>query len=189
MTIVLWFFISSLLIISLVLIVFIRKRFTMVTVLGYSMYPTLQDGDRLLVLRDQPRHKYQTGQIVLSHLPYEGPWKETLYIKRLIGLPNDQVTFHISEVNMFVHSDSVTGNDNEEYITWKIPKDHCFIKGDSRWSEDSVIWGPIPLNLLVGVVLLKLSRHTRVSTSTLLTVKTSASASTPPDFVPANKRR
>ena len=42
------------------------------------MYPTLQDGDRLLVLRHQSLHKYQTGQIVLSHLPYEGPWKEKL---------------------------------------------------------------------------------------------------------------
>ncbi len=136
------------------------------------MYPTLQDGDRLLVLRHQSLHKYQTGQIVLSHLPYEGPWKEKLYIKRLIGLPDDKVTLHASEVNKLTHSDSVDDNDDKEYITWEIPEDHCFIKGDSRWSEDSVIWGPIPLNLLVGVVLLKLPRRTQTLAPPPPTVRT-----------------
>ncbi len=187
MTITLRFLIGSLPFILLVLIVFIRECFAVVTVSGYSMHPTLQDGDRLLVLRNQPLHKYQTGQIVLSHPPYQGPWKEKLYIKRLIGLPDDKIILHVSEVNKFTHPDSIDDNDDKGYITWEIPEDHCFIKGDSRWSEDSVVWGPIPLNLLAGVVLLKLPRRTLVSTPLPLTSKTPTL--TLPDFVPTDKER
>jgi len=94
-----------------------------------------------------------------------------------------QLAIHLANRS---HSNSVDDDDDKAYITWEIPEDHCFIKEDSRWSEDSVVWGPIPLNLLAGIVLLKLPRRTLVSTPPPLTIKTPTP--TPPDFMPTDKK-
>ncbi len=188
MTINLWFLLSgSLLYILLISLLLIRRRFTVVTVSGYSMYPILQNGDRLLVLRYRSFRKYQTRQIVVIHPPYDNFRQEKLYVKWLTGLPGDQVTIPSSRLNRQIHSIQTNECNEQGSITWRIPEGHCFVKGESHWSEDSLVWGPIPLHCLVGIVLLKLPRRTQVSTPPLLTIE--ALASSPPDCTPADKKR
>lgn len=133
MTINLWFLLSgSLLYILLISLLLIRRRFTVVTVSGYSMYPILQNGDRLLVLRYRSFRKYQTRQIVVIHPPYDNFRQEKLYVKWLTGLPGDQVTIPSSRLNRQIHSIQTNECNEQGSITWRIPEGHCFVKGESQ---------------------------------------------------------
>lgn len=184
----LWLLLSGCLLCSLFIsLLLARSVFTVVGISGYSMYPTLQDGDRLLVIRYRSSHKYQTGQIIVTHPPYNGPWQEKLYVKRLIGLPGNQVTIHSSALNEQIHSTQADKQDDQGNITWQIPEDHCFVRGESSWSEDSLVWGPIPLHCLVGVVLLRLPHRTPASIPPPPTVRTLTPV--PPNFAPVDKER
>jgi len=118
---------------------------------GFSMRPTLQDGEFVLV--SKLNYKFgavQRGDIIVFHFPMD-PKQEL--IKRVIGLPGD----HIS-----VNSGNVTVNGqvlNEPYIAaaptyageWDVPAGQLFVLGDNRNdSSDSHAWGLLPSENLVG---------------------------------------
>lgn len=145
------------------IILLLRNWLTLVTVFGDSMYPTLQEGDRLLVLRSRSPHSFKVGQLIVAHPPYEGKWREKLYIKHLAGLPGDKVTISVAELNPQIHFAVAQHEDKDGNRTWHVPDDYCFVQGDSYWSEDCRAWGLIPLNSLVGIVRLKLPRHSSQS--------------------------
>lgn len=66
-----WFqLIIILLVAFLGIIAFLRHNFTIATVHGDSMYPTLAEGDRLLSLNFLPRLWLRKGQIVLGHIDH-----------------------------------------------------------------------------------------------------------------------
>lgn len=123
------------------------------------MYPTLREGDRLLVLRCRPSHPFKVGQLIVAHPPYPKKWREKLYVKRLIGLPRHPVTVLQAELNPQIHVAVADSEDAEGNRTWNLPEAYCFIQGDSYWSEDCRAWGPILINSLVGIVHLKLPRR------------------------------
>ncbi|MCP5100673.1 MAG: signal peptidase I [Chloroflexi bacterium] len=155
-------FLVSLLFISIFcvfIILYARKRFMLIVVSGGSMFPTMQEGDRLLVLRCHSSHPFKVGQIIMANPPYPGKWREKLYIKQLVGLPRDKVTISFAELNPQIHIAVADYKDKEGNRTWYVPDGYCFVQGDSYWSEDCRAWGPIPLNSLVGVVRLKLPRR------------------------------
>jgi signal peptidase I len=70
------------------LIVRLRRTYSIIRVDGYSMAPTLTNGDRLLARRVAPS-ALRNGHIavVLSPLPMSGPF----LIKRIAALPGDPV--------------------------------------------------------------------------------------------------
>lgn len=118
---------------------------------GTSMSPTLQDGAYVLVNRlayrfDEP----QIGDIIVFHYP-RNPEQE--YIKRIIGLPGDEIVISDQRV-------SVNGKILEEpyllaptqYETrWTVPPDAFFVLGDNRNnSSDSHNWGGVPTDKVIG---------------------------------------
>ena len=139
------------LILSVVLFAVINAVSARIRVDGASMQPTLETGEFVIVNKlAYMLGKVQIGDVIVFHFPRD---PEQEYIKRVIGLPGDQVTVQDGKV-------SVNGQPlNEDYIaappayesTWKVPADSLFVLGDNRNnSSDSHNWGPVPLDYVVG---------------------------------------
>jgi signal peptidase I len=118
------------------------------------MLPTLEPGEFVLV--NKMAYKlgdHQRGDIVVFHYPLN-PQED--YIKRVIGVPGDQVVIENASV-------TVNGQTLEEaYIsappeysgTWVVPEDNLFVLGDNRnQSSDSHSWGYVPFENVVGKAL------------------------------------
>jgi len=118
---------------------------------GFSMIPTLQNGEYILV----NKLAYKTGQpnrgdIIVFRLP--GDETQDL-IKRVIGLPGD--TVHISDGAVTINGAKL----QEPYIAqnplyfgeWTVPDGFLFVLGDNRNdSRDSHQWGLLPLENVIG---------------------------------------
>lgn len=125
-----------------------------VRVENISMEPTLQPGEFILVNKLAYRlGEYRYGDIIVFHYP---PNPQEDYIKRVIGLPGDDVKVNGGVV--YVNSQALT----EPYISappmydgeWKVPEGFLFVLGDNRnQSSDSHSWGFVPLNYVVGKAL------------------------------------
>jgi len=126
-----------------------------VRVENISMQPTLYEGELLVVSKwaykfGQPHR----GDIIVFHHNFQPPED---YIKRVIGLPDDEVTINGGKV--YINGELVY----EPYIassptydgTWKVPADELFVLGDNRnRSSDSHIWGFVPMSDVVGRAIL-----------------------------------
>jgi signal peptidase I len=144
------------LLLSAVLFLAINALSARVRVDGFSMKPTLQDGEFVLVNRlAYVVGKPQRGDIIVFHFPLD-PHSQDL-IKRVIGLPGDIVTVEAGVV-------LVNGQPLQEpyiaaaplyYGSWEIPKDELFVLGDNRNdSSDSHSWGMLPIKEVVGKAVL-----------------------------------
>lgn len=139
------------LILSVVMFAVINAVSARIRVDGASMEPTLETGEFVIVnklayMLGTP----QVGDVIVFHFPRD-PDQE--YIKRVIGLPGDQVT--VQGGTVLVNGQPLA----EEYIaappayesTWNVPPDSLFVLGDNRNnSSDSHNWGPVPLDYVVG---------------------------------------
>jgi signal peptidase I len=142
-----------------------RILFFRVNVVGLSMYPALNDGDQVLALRYWPTRWLRKGQIVVlqfeltewfSLMNFKLP-DNTLCIKRLLGLPGDDMTIPSQEILQPPCRSYHQMLDDQGQRTWHIPLGHCFVKGDSP-GFDSTIVGPIPFHTIQGVVLTILTK-------------------------------
>ena len=139
------------LILAVVLYFGINAVSARVRVDGFSMRPTLQDGEYILV----NKLAYKTGEphrgdIVVFIFPVNP--QEDL-IKRVIGLPGESVSVHNGIV-------SVSGVPlTEPYIAsppaydgdWTVPEGQLFVLGDNRNdSRDSHQWGLLPIENVIG---------------------------------------
>lgn len=118
---------------------------------GFSMRPTLQDGEYILV--NKLAYKFSEpvrGDIVVFVFPVN---PEEDLIKRIIGVPGDTIT--IQDGMLTVNSVVV----DEPYInappayngTWQVPKGELFVLGDNRNdSRDSHQWGLLPIENVIG---------------------------------------
>lgn len=118
---------------------------------GFSMIPTLEDGEFVLVSKlNYQFGDVERGDIIVFHYPMD---PEQELIKRVIGLPGDTVNVQNGIV-------SVNGQSLEEpYIAaapaysgeWMVPDGHLFVLGDNRNdSSDSHSWGYLPFDKVVG---------------------------------------
>lgn len=103
-------------------------------VLGYSMEPSLDNGQRLFV--ENVSHNLERGDIVVLHSPTV---PDTDYIKRLIGLPNDTVT--IKDCKVYIDSQLLS----EPYLS----SDVC-TRGGDKVSENSPLFIPEGQYLVMG---------------------------------------
>jgi signal peptidase I len=87
----------------------------------------------------------------------------TKFIKRLTGLPGDTISIRISELDQRLRVILPAKYATHDVLVWHIPPGHCFVRGDGQFSGDSVIWGPIPIKFLTGLVLLKLRSNQVIS--------------------------
>jgi len=123
-----------------------------------SMTPTLQVSDRIFVSRDR---LYQPGlsEIVVFSAPPMAVEiletdPETLFVKRVVGLPGQQV--EVFEGKMWVDKTPL----EEDYVDvpaayhWGpelVPPGEYFVLGDNRnESADSHVWGFLPRKYIVG---------------------------------------
>jgi signal peptidase I len=174
---------------SLLLLLFLLQRcLAIITVYGRSMEPTLGEGDRVLLLRCWSRRLLRCGQLIVCQYPQVVPadklpndeqyvnsfvtkktrryWgmaarQRTYFIKRLWGLDGGQVVIPTQDVPNRTWPDNIISPEQDDAgnFVWQVPPGHCFVKGDSTYSYDSTSWGPIPLDYIVGIVLLKLPRR------------------------------
>lgn len=139
------------LILSVILFAAINTVTARIRVDGASMEPTLHSGEFVIVNKLAYRLGRPTvGDVIVFHFPRD-PDQE--YIKRVIGLPGDQVEIKDGQV-------SVNGQPLvEQYIaaspayesSWEVPGDSLFVLGDNRNnSSDSHNWGPVPMDYVVG---------------------------------------
>ncbi len=122
---------------------------------GSSMLPTLHDGEFVLV----NKMAYVTGSPTRGDIIVfrSTTTKDLDLIKRVIGLPGDKVTVRNGQVR-------VNGQIlDEPYIAdaptydgdWQVPSGYLFVMGDNRNdSSDSHVWGPLPLQNVIGKALL-----------------------------------
>ncbi|HSF83272.1 MAG TPA: signal peptidase I [Anaerolineales bacterium] len=138
-------------VLSILLFLGINAVTARIRVDGFSMEPTMNNGEFVLVNRLAYKlGAPELGDVIVFHFPVD---PEQEYIKRVIGLPGDQVV---------VANNQVTVNDailNEPYIaappnyqgSWIVPEEHLFVLGDNRNnSSDSHSWGPVPMTNVVG---------------------------------------
>jgi len=139
------------LILAIVLYFLIDAVVARVRVENISMEPTLMPGDFLLVNKLAYRlGTPQLGDIVVFRYPGD-PSQD--YIKRIIGLPGDDVK--VQDGSVFVNGQMLT----ENYISappeyqgeWTVPADSLFVLGDNRnSSSDSHSWGYVPESSVLG---------------------------------------
>jgi signal peptidase I len=126
-------------------------------VYGSSMQPNLRTNERLVVEKLSYRfHAPERGDIVVLRDPDGGP---DLLIKRVIGLPGERVT--VAEGRVYVDGVAL----DEPYLnqatngsgrSWFVPPLNVFVMGDNRGaSRDSRVFGPVPLDSLVGRAVLR----------------------------------
>jgi signal peptidase I len=142
------------LLIALVLVFLVNLVIDRVRVENISMFPTLKEGDMLVVNKLAYKlGKVDRGDILTFHYPLD---PKLSFIKRAIGLPGD--TVEIVNKKVWVNGNAL----NEPYIVtpsdytgkWVVPADSVFVLGDNRVdSADSHVWGFVPSNDLVGKVL------------------------------------
>ena len=135
---------------------------------GYSMLPTLNDGEFVLVSRlTNLLGGYHHGDIIVFRppmYPEAGFFRRLLglpsisddyedYIKRIIGLPGE--TVKIENGSVFINGVRLT----EPYIAappdysgeWTVPAGELFVLGDNRNnSADSHAWGFLPIKNVLG---------------------------------------
>lgn len=133
-----------------------------------SMIPTLEPGDRVLVLKFwyalpnvEPKH----GQIAVFKYPVD-PRRD--FVKRIIGLPGD--TVEIREGTVIVNGKPLfepyvknVDSFNMEQIT--VPEKSYFCLGDNRPnSQDGRFWGYVPRNFFRGPAVFRYWPLNRIGT-------------------------
>lgn len=143
----------------IILIIFKNFVFTISRVYGESMYPTLKEGDRLILTKYKTRlglESFQRGDIVV----FKSPGRERDYIKRIIGVANDSIDITDGKIyvnnnpvnEFYIEEDSYTEaiNFGNDYI---VPENMIFVVGDNRrpyGSYDSRSFGAISINAVKG---------------------------------------
>jgi signal peptidase I len=119
---------------------------------GASMEPTLHTHQYVVVdTVGAESHSPQRGDVIVFHYPRD-PRLE--FVKRIVGLPGEKIA--ITRGRVWVNDQPL----DEPYIReqpryfWgpaQVPPNSLFVLGDNRnSSSDSHLWGPLPLNYVVG---------------------------------------
>lgn len=139
---------------AVVLFVLINLVSARVLVDGSSMLPTLTNGERVIVNKLAYRlGEPKRGDIIVFFFPVD-PSQE--FIKRVIGLPGDQVSIHKGVILINgLRLEEPYLSDNIWYEgDWTVSGDQLFVLGDNRNNSlDSHNWGTVPLDYVIGKAL------------------------------------
>jgi len=121
-------------------------------VLGSSMEPNFETGQRLIVNKVIYRFDgLNRGDVVILRPPSNS---SVDYIKRVIALPGE--TVEIKDRLVYIDGEPLSESyiSDPPHYTMKpveVPQGYCFVLGDNRnSSSDSHIWGPLPLDNIEG---------------------------------------
>lgn len=124
-----------------------------------SMIPTLQVGDRLVVDKiSYLFHPPHPGDIVVFNPPdvpqLSAISKDNAFIKRVIGLPGQQV--QVQQGQVYINNQPLPEKYLAEPIRYElpsfvVPEGQVFVLGDNRnYSNDSHVWGFLPRENIIG---------------------------------------
>lgn len=152
----------------------LRTGLLVITIQGQSMSPTLEPGDRILLVRRWLAGRLRKGQVVMvtldaaSDKPGDSSerWEASYYVKRVVATAGETFSA-VLYANAFweiVPGETVPASrirpaqSPSQVEHWQIPEDHVFVCGD-HWegSIDSRSWGPLPLSSVLGIMVMKLS--------------------------------
>ena len=149
------------------------------------MFPNINIDDRVLVVKDEIiDFKYNLGDIVVFYAPQSSIplstdllvsnlkiWnlitqnevndQSTVYIKRIIGTPGDQINIE-SNGSIFVNDieleiQNVNNTNNGDIFNIKLSENEYFLVGDNRENSfDSRMFGPISRDRIIGKAYLKI---------------------------------
>ena len=147
---------------------------------GSSMETTLQNQDRLIVLKVPrtwskiTRHAYvpHRGDVIIfnkNDLADFGTSEKRQLVKRVIGLPGDHVIIKDGKIDI-INSQHPDGYDPDKTLPYgvvipattgdvdlTVPPNDVFVCGDNRSNSlDSRIFGPIPVKDIVGKLSLRI---------------------------------
>ena len=126
---------------------------------GDSMYPSFHNGEYILTDKISYRLKSpQRGDVVIFRAPQNEDYD---YIKRIIGLPGENVTLESGRIlvnDQIISEDYLPGTYDTRSgaflrpgATVNVPVNHYFVLGDNRQhSSDSREWGFVPQENIVG---------------------------------------
>jgi signal peptidase I len=144
--------IAETILLAIVLYAIIQTLTARIRVESTSMMPTLNPSDYVVV--NKLAYKLgnpKRGDIIVFKYPPDPT--QIPYIKRVIGLPGDQV--HIADGKVYINGILL----NEPYLKvttkqggdWTVPEGDLFVLGDNRnGSSDSRAWGWVPLGNVIG---------------------------------------
>ena len=163
-----WSWMNFFVVLLSVLVLFAVLRdlaFVCVQVSGNSMYPTLEDGDYLLV--NSSDNEFHRGEVVVFY----NESLEKLLIKRVVAVPGDTVCTVNGDVYIKKYGETEFSLVYEPYVrqphrTFRsaylrgqdmeavtVGEDSVFVLGDNRTdSYDSRGFGAVPVDCIVGSV-------------------------------------
>lgn len=133
---------------------------------GASMEPNISQSNYLII--DELTYRFREpmrGEVVVFRYPGD---KSTFYIKRILGLPGEQVDIEngVLLINgaKVDESDYLKGIGTSGTVHTKLDGSEYFVMGDNRSnSYDSRAWGPLEKKYVVGRALLRLFPFNRIS--------------------------
>lgn len=130
---------------------------------GSSMFPTLENGNYLIIDKISYRvSPPKRDDVIVFRYPKD---QTKFFIKRIIGLPNEIVDINGNTVTItnekekkgFALDEPYVKNTSDDNIHFILKNDEYFVMGDNRsGSSDSRYWGPVKINLITGRALLRL---------------------------------
>lgn len=140
---------------SLFFLIFTGRVMTF-EIIGPSMEPTLDPGDRVFVSTDL-RTPLARGELVVFANPTPHMEGEIL-VKRVVGVPGDHLTVRggrlsINGVPEWLPGLGAMPMADVDHLDLIVPPDHVYVLGDNREnSHDSGEFGPLPVAAVIGRV-------------------------------------
>ena len=134
----------------------VRENFLHVfAMVGSSMSPTIDEGDKILVRKDSYRDREPEHNDLVAFLNPAN--RRQTWVKRVIALPGDILEIKEGIVHLngaAIKEANGVRLDKANLPPITIPADHCYVLGDNRPnSRDSRHIGPVPMIALVGKVI------------------------------------
>ena len=148
------------------------------------MFPNININDRVLVLKDKLFDiEYSVGDVIVFYSPEssslnnsellienlklwelinnEGNKNQTVYIKRIVGTPGDEISINkngeVFNNNIQVITENVASTVILDDISIKLSDDEYFVLGDNRDNSfDSRSFGPIKSSRIIGKAFFKI---------------------------------
>jgi len=143
------------LLLSVVLFFLINAVSARIKIDGSSMEPNLHHGEFVIVSKINYRFgEPERGDVIVFDFPRNITQE---YIKRIIGLPGEQIRIEAGKVyvNGILLSEPYLNGEVQYEGEWEVPENALFVLGDNRNnSSDSHTWGVVPMNNLIGEALL-----------------------------------